>query len=85
MSTLFQLANSFQTSLKREEAVLDNQTRLISIVSKPIMVVFVIVVIDVVFVNKNKGPKKILVKKRSMSRKLKGNKVVVQKKCCPKN
>ena len=49
------------------------------------MIVFVIVVIDVVFVNKNKGPKKILVKKRSMSRKLKGNKVVVQKKCCPKN
>ena len=38
-------------------------TRLISIVSKPMLIVVVVVVIDVVFVKKILGPKKILVKK----------------------
>ena len=40
-----------------------NITRLISIVSKPIIIVVVIVIIDVVFVKKKLGPKKILLKK----------------------
>ena len=44
-------------------------TRLISIVSKPIIIVVVLVVIDVVFVKKKLGPKKFWLKK-SMSKKL---------------
>ena len=45
------------------------KTRLISIVSKPIIIVVVVVVIDVVFVKKKLGPKKFWLKK-SMSKKL---------------
>ena len=39
------------------------ETRLISIVSKPIIIVVVLVVIDVVFVKKRLGPKKFWLKK----------------------
>ena len=46
-------------------------TRLISIVSKPMLIVVVVVVIDVVFVKKILGPKKFWLKK-SMSKKTLG-------------
>ena len=39
------------------------KTRLISIVSKPILIVVVVVVIDVVFVKKKLGPKKFWLKR----------------------
>ena len=39
------------------------ETRLISIVSKPIIIVVVVVAIDVVFVKKKLGPKKFWLKK----------------------
>ena len=48
-------------------------TRLISIVSKPILIVVVVVDIDVVFVKNMLGPKEIWLKK-SMSKKTLGKK-----------
>ena len=59
-------------------------TRLISIVSKPMLIVVVVVVIDVVFVKKILGPKKfwlknIHVQKMFGSKRVRFKKVVVQK------
>ena len=61
-------------------------TRLISIVSKPILIVVVVVVIDVVFVKKNVWPKKFCFKvqkrfrqKKIGSRRVRSKKIVVQK------
>ena len=58
-------------------------TRLISIVSKPMLIVVVVVVIDVVFVKKILGPKKfwlknIHVQKNFGSKRVRSKKVVVQ-------
>ena len=50
------------------------ETRLISIVSKPMFIVVVVVVIDVVFVKKNFRSKKILVEKYPCPKKLWGKK-----------
>ena len=46
------------------------KTRLISIVSKPIIIVVVVVVIDVVFVKKMLGPNKCWLKKDPCPKKL---------------
>ena len=70
------------------------QTRLISIVSKPMLIVVVVVVIDVVFVKKMLGPKKFWLKnipvqknfsKKILGQKELGTKKLWSKKCCPKN
>ena len=65
-----------------------DKKRLISIVSKPILIAVVVVDIDVVFVKNMLGPKKIWLKK-SMSKKTLGKKFwvkksQVQKSCGPK-
>ena len=70
------------------------KTRLISIVSKPILIVVVVVVIDVVFVKKMLGSNKCWFKiihvQKNFRQKFFGSKIVrskkvmVQKKCCPK-
>ena len=52
-------------------------TRLISIVSKPMLIVVVVVVIDVVFVKKILGPKKFWLKIFG-SKRVRSKKVVVQ-------
>ena len=56
------------------------KTRLISIVSKPIIIVVVVVVIDVVFVTKKVRSKKILVKKNSCPKNFRLKKFWVKKK-----
>ena len=52
--------------------------------SKPIMIVFVIVVIDVVFVKKNKGPKKFWLKKDPCPENLRATKLWSKKNVVPK-
>ena len=78
-----------EATVKRNLEKLKTETRLISIVSKPILVVVVVVVIDVAFVKKMLGPKKILFKKIHVqknfrkknfgSKRVRSKKIVVQK------
>ena len=57
-----------------------SKTRLISIVSKPILIVVGVVVIDVVFVKKMLGPKKFWLKKIHIQKNCSGQKELSPKK-----